>query len=248
MARRAEKGSLLEAKLRSVAWAVSYGDMVTLLISAFIMMLVLLNDAEEHVDRVINQLLDETHKELHEQLHSAYVSVERVTKGVKITLASGELFTAGSAEIRPEVYPLIQQIGMIIKLSRLVRIHDDPSLSDFVDGITRMNRLLNTEIRCEGHTDNSPLPTELRKQFQSNWELSTARALNLVQLLSEYAGIPEKNFSALGYGEFRPVDSNDSVEGRANNRRVEIYLDAFLTTHTLTENHAAAQPAGAPSL
>ena len=123
MARQVSKVSFNEAKSRSTAWAVTFGDMVTLLLTFFIMLLVIMNDAEKHIDRIINMLLDQTYVELHEQLHSAYVSVERATKGVKITLASGQLFRSGGAELRPEVHPLIQQIGMIIKMSRIIRVN-----------------------------------------------------------------------------------------------------------------------------
>ena len=78
-----------QAKAKSTAWAVTYADLVTLLLTFFILLLVILNDAEKHIDRVINMLLDETYKELKENIESSYVSVDRVTKCVKITLASG---------------------------------------------------------------------------------------------------------------------------------------------------------------
>ena len=77
MARKVSKVSFNEAKARSTAWAVTFGDMVTLLLTFFIMLLVIMNDAEKHIDRIINMLLDQTYIELHEQLHSASVSVER---------------------------------------------------------------------------------------------------------------------------------------------------------------------------
>ena len=75
-----------EAKAKSTAWAVTYADLVTLLLTFFILLLVILNDAEKHIDRVINMLLDETYKELKENIESSYVSVDRVTKGVKLSL------------------------------------------------------------------------------------------------------------------------------------------------------------------
>lgn len=234
MVRKVTKISFDEARARRTAWAVTFGDMVTLLLTFFVMLLGIMNSAEKHVDRVINILLDETYTQLHSQLHSAYVSVERVTKGVKITMASGQLFRSGDAELRLEVHPLIQQIGMIIKMSRVVRIYEDQDLKPFIEAIEKKAQFLNIEIRCEGHTDNVPLPEELQDKWKSNWELSTARALNLVEQLSQFAGISEDKFSAMGYGEFRPIDENDTPEGRANNRRVEVYLDAFLTTKTIT--------------
>ena len=62
-----------EAKAKSTAWAVTYADLVTLLLTFFILLLVILNDAEKHIDRVINMLLDETYEELKENIESSYV-------------------------------------------------------------------------------------------------------------------------------------------------------------------------------
>jgi len=59
--------------------------------------------------------------------------------------------------------------------------------------------------------------------------LSTARALEVVQFLSQASGIPEAKFSSLGYGEFRPIADNSTMEGRSKNRRVEIFIDADIT-------------------
>ena len=97
-----------EAKAKSTAWAVTYADLVTLLLTFFILLLVILNDAEKHIDRVINMLLDETYTELKENIESSYVSVDRVTKGVKITLASGRLFKSMDDDVQPIVYPLLR--------------------------------------------------------------------------------------------------------------------------------------------
>jgi len=231
--------SVSEAKAKSTAWAVTYADLVTLLLTFFILLLVILNDAEKHIDRVINMLLDETYEEL-QDIESSYVSVQRVTKGVKITMASGELFGSMEADVRQIVHPLLRQIGSIIRVSKVLNVDDDPRYRNLLDAIKKRGGYLNVEIRCEGHTDDLALPTSAR--FESNWDLSTARALNIVKLLSEYSQIPEEKFSAMGYGEFRPVISMNEVgmnpidlqEARAKNRRVEIYLDAFIKTKTLT--------------
>ena len=89
------------------------------------------------------------------------------------------------------------------------------------------------EIRTEGHTDNIPLPPELKTKWESNWELSTARALNIVELMSKFSQLGQEKFSAMGYGEFRPLNNNNSFEGRSQNRRVEIYIDAFVTSNKM---------------
>ena len=229
-----------EAKAKSTAWAVTYADLVTLLLTFFILLLVILNDAEKHIDRVINMLLDETYQELKENIESSYVYVDRVTKGVKITMASGRLFRSMDDGVQTLVYPLIRQIGGIVRVSKLLNLDEDDRFDRLIEAVEKRGGFLNVEIRCEGHTDDLPLPKQA--QFASNWDLSTSRALNIVKLLSEFSRIPESKFSALGYGEFRPVIPISSIgknavdirNARAKNRRVEIYMDAFIKKNILT--------------
>ena len=229
-----------EAKAKSTAWAVTYADLVTLLLTFFILLLVILNDAEKHIDRVINLLLDETYQELKENIESSYVSVDRVTKGVKITMASGRLFKSMDDGVQTLVYPLLRQIGGIVRVSKLLNVDEDDRFNKLLESIEKRAGFLNVEIRCEGHTDDLPLPKQA--QFSSNWDLSTSRALNIVKLLSEFSRIPESKFSAMGYGEYRPVipirsigkNAVDIRNARAKNRRVEIYMDAFIKKNTLT--------------
>ena len=229
-----------EAKAKSTAWAITYADLVTLLLTFFILLLVILNDAEKHIDRVINLLLDETYIELKENVESSYVSVDRVTKGVKITMASGRLFQSMDDEVQPLVYPLLRQIGGIIRVSKVLNVYEDDRYNNLLTAIENRGGYLNVEIRCEGHTDDLQLPQYAK--FQSNWDLSTSRALNIVKLLSDFSRIPQSKFSAMGYGEFRPTveitglqnENGELADARAKNRRVEIYLDAFIKTNTLT--------------
>ena len=229
-----------EAKAKSTAWAVTYADLVTLLLTFFILLLVILNDAEKHIDRVINLLLDETYQELKENIESSYVSVDRVTKGVKITMVSGRLFRSMDDGVQTLVYPLLRQIGGIVRVSKLLNLDEDERFNKLLGAIEKRGGFLNVEIRCEGHTDDLPLPKQAR--FASNWDLSTSRALNIVKLLSEFSRIPESKFSAMGYGKFRPVIPISSVgknavdirNARAKNRRVEIYMDAFIKKNILT--------------
>ena len=229
-----------EAKAKSTAWAVTYADLVTLLLTFFILLLVILNDAEKHIDRVINMLLDETYQELKENIESSYVYVDRVTEGVNITMASGRLFRSMDDDVQTLVYPLLRQIGGIVRVSKLLNLDEDDRFDRLIEAVEKRGGFLNVEIRCEGHTDDLPLPKQA--QFASNWDLSTSRALNIVKLLSEFSRIPESKFSALGYGEFRPVIPISSIgknavdirNARAKNRRVEIYMDAFIKKNTLT--------------
>jgi len=225
-----------ERRAKATAWALTFADMVTLLLTFFVLLLVILNDAEEHIDRIVNQLLDETYEELKDNVASSQVSVDRVTKGIKITMR-GKLFKSMSADVDPKVHPQLVQIGAIIRTSKIIGVYDDPDYVHLLDVIDKRNTYLNVEVRCEGHTDDLDLPEAA--EYLSNWELSSARSLSFVRLLSTYADMPQRLFSAMGYGEFRPIvdiaqlkNKEQINEARAQNRRVEIYLDAFLKNKT----------------
>ncbi len=236
-----DKGfSIEEARAKNSSWAITYADLVTLLLTFFVLLLVILNEEEKQIDRIINMLLNETYSEL-KKVESQYLKVTRETKGVKLTVSSGRLFKSMEAEVQASALPLLDQIGAIIRVSKLLRLDEDQKYNNFRERIRSFGKDLNVEIRCEGHTDGEPVPPN--SKYDSNWDLSTARALNIVKYISDKSQIPEKEFSAMGYGEFRPVVAMDTVsqnllaikDANSKNRRVEIYLDAFLKTNVITQ-------------
>jgi chemotaxis protein MotB len=79
-------------------------------------------------------------------------------------------------------------------------------------------------IIVEGHTDDRPVGEAPKPKFSNNWEISTARAVAVVRFLQEEAGLEPERLSAVGYSYYRPLASNDTEEGRRQNRRVEIIL------------------------
>jgi flagellar motor protein MotB len=93
-------------------------------------------------------------------------------------------------------------------------------------------------IGVEGHTDNVPIKFS---GWKSNWELSTARALSVLHYLIDLQGIEPQRLSATGHGEYRPVESNDTFEGRKKNRRVEIVI-----LPRMIKSQAAAAPEPEP--
>jgi len=80
------------------------------------------------------------------------------------------------------------------------------------------------EIQVKGHTDNKQIKPEFQDKFFDNWELSSARAAGVVRYLITKHGMKPAKFSAVGHGEYQPMASNDTAEGRAINRRVEFYI------------------------
>ena len=235
-----DKGfSIEEARAKNSSWAITYADLVTLLLTFFVLLLVILNEEEKQIDRIINILMNETYSEL-KKVESQYLKVTRETKAVKLTVSSGRLFKSMAAEVQASALPLLDQIGAIIRVSKLLRLDEDQKYNNFRERIKSFGKDLNVEIRCEGHTDGEQVPPN--SKYDSNWDLSTARALNIVKYISDKSQIPEKEFSAMGYGEFRPVVAMDTVsqnlltikDANSKNRRVEIYLDAFLKTNVIT--------------
>ncbi|MBI5237463.1 MAG: OmpA family protein [Deltaproteobacteria bacterium] len=90
-----------------------------------------------------------------------------------------------------------------------------------IDEIAAALKELPGNIRVEGHTDNVPVSSG---KFPSNWDISTARALKILKYLIDDAGFEPRRLAAIGYGEYRPIASNDTPEGRAKNRRVDILI------------------------
>jgi chemotaxis protein MotB len=92
------------------------------------------------------------------------------------------------------------------------------------------------QIQVSGHTDSHPISEKLTTQFPTNWELSAARAVNVVRFLQEKANVPAKNLVATGYGEYHPIASNKSSVGRARNRRIEILLTPSLDPKAIAKS------------
>lgn len=125
------------------------------------------------------------------------VEVLKDEKGVMLQLRDNVLFDIGKAEIKPESIAILNSIGKMLK------------------------SIPNNDIVVEGHTDNVPINNY---KYPSNWELSTARAVNVVKYFVEKCEINPALFNAAGYGEYRPIAPNNSEANRAKNRRVNIII------------------------
>jgi chemotaxis protein MotB len=116
--------------------------------------------------------------------------------GLVISLREAGFFNSGSATPKPETLPTLSKIAASL-------------------GKTPY------DMRIEGHTDNVPIHTA---EFDSNWELSSARATHIARLFLDIKAMPPERISAAGYAEFHPVASNDTPAGRSENRRVDLVV------------------------
>jgi len=225
----------------STAWLGTYGDMITLMLCFFVM---LYNPSEVDVTQMatITQSLqmqetDTTSGGLSlsagqlSDLGNNINSLPSLEKGKSLGMAKKKAVSLFAPDVKSNKITITSdERGLIITLlsdnffeegSAELNINDTREtllrLADFF----RSDELKGRRFRIEGHTDNTPVAEN--SIFPSNWELSATRAVNVLHYLADY-GVRENDFSVAGYSDTRPKFSNDTAEGRAYNRRVDIII------------------------
>lgn len=221
----------------SPAWMTTYGDMVTLLLTFFVMLYTTSTPDDSKMNLILaafsglgmytggqtlqegklaelgnmimslpstnrGRALDEARRkaisQFEPEIKSQKVRVQQDERGLIITLAADSFFEPASAEVQIE-----QSRETLQKLAALLRSMEE------------------RKFRIEGHTDSSP--TDPEGEWRTNWELSTARATNVLHYLVDF-GVTERQFQVAGFADTVPLASETSAEGRAYNRRVDIII------------------------
>jgi chemotaxis protein MotB len=152
-------------------------------------------------------------KQLSEEVEKGQLQVKQYKNMLSVEAAEQIFFDSGRAELKASGKEVLKKLGGALKGYE------------------------NKIIRVVGHTDNVPVGKAMQSVFPSNWELSVARATNVVRYLQE-VGVPPERMVASGRGEYAPVAPNDSAEGRQKNRRIEI----MLIDQSLAEEMAKPKP------
>ena len=145
------------------------------------------------------QQYDELVKSLSSEVEKGQLKVKQYQNMLSVDLAEQIFFDSGQATLKPGGKEILKKVA------------------DALKGYD------NKIIRVVGHTDDVPIAKALRNKFPSNWELSVARATTVVRFLQD-AGVPPERMVASGRGEYDPIDTNLTSQGRQNNRRIEILL------------------------
>ncbi len=214
-------------------WIATYGDMVTLLLTFFVLLFSFTSLDKHKFEQVAGSLrgaLGVMHEslpyqgaapgpvggvdfdllrrsEIYESVESlrdalaeftrdGSINIEATESGILIQMGDKILFDQGKAVLKPKAKDILSIVGNSIREQA-------------------------SEIQVAGHTDNVPIHT---KEFPSNWELSTARALSVVRYLVDEVHVPPQTLAAVGYGEYRPIAPNLTEEQRQINRRVEFLV------------------------
>ncbi|MFT9498224.1 OmpA family protein [Anaerosolibacter sp.] len=230
-----------ESKTGAPEWMSTYGDMVTLLLTFFVLLFSMseidaqkfksiissfqggtgvlesgtgvqsieyINNSSTNIEVDAEQMEVESLTKLQELMES-YIKQTNMedkilmaieTKGLIIRFKDNVLFDSGSAEVKKNA---------------------EPTLS-FIADILKREEFANKSIRVEGHTDSDPII--MSKKFPTNWELSVTRASNVVRFLIEQTLIDPDRLSAAGYGQYKPISSNNTEEGKSKNRRVDVVV------------------------
>ena len=143
---------------------------------------------------------DQLVRDMQTEIAQGQVQITRLADRLNVSLVDRILFPSGEAEITPAGYRILRRVGDLLKATE------------------------GKIIRVEGHTDNVAISERLQQAFPSNWELSTARATNVVRFLQDSVGIDPTRLQAVGLSQFHPVATNETVQGRSQNRRIEIAL------------------------
>jgi chemotaxis protein MotB len=235
-------------------WVISYADFVTLLFAFFVVMFATANadkgkaravaeavkaaldpKANPHAKEIIKELLKKDKKitpeaakqtvaeltpslnllqqKLKEEIQRGEIELHMEPRGLTVSFKQAALFDSGEADIKPSALT---------------------SMAKVADAILK----LPNQIRLEGHTDNVPIHNE---HFKSNWELSSARSIAVLQLLTEKFNVPVKRLAVSGYADVAPVADNGSEAGKARNRRVDVVILSTLASKWEPDKNAGAQ-------
>lgn len=204
-------------------WLLTYADFITLLFATFVLMYATAKAKEgtkpgvprpaPTVKPLESNLLTDLKKNLHLEQESAVASISVDQRGIIISLDDKSCFRPGQAEVESAAVPMFKKVaGVLAQYS---------------------NRIL-----LEGHTDSVPIHTA---QFRSNWELSTARSIAVMELMATAGPVGTERFLIGGSADNAPVTGNETEQGRAHNRRVEIIvLDAGPSEQALAGHPVAA--------
>ena len=158
-----------------------------------------LGKAREEQVRKVSSTYESLNEKMQSEISRGQITISELKGKLTVNMVDSILFDPGKAEVKKGGREILGKVVSILK-----------DASD-------------KSIRIEGHTDNMRVSRVLAQRYPTNWELSAARAINVARFLQDQ-GIDPGQLSAVAYGEWKPVATNDTAEGKAKNRRIEIIL------------------------
>lgn len=221
-------------------WVISYADFVTLLF-AFFVVLFATSNADVAKARAVSEAVKDAfsekpaagtqaaktelgkaqppkedlsateallRKQLHEEIRKGEIELRMESRGLVISFKQAGIFDSGEATVKPQALPAMGKLA------------------------NAMEQISN-QVRLEGHTDNQPIYND---HFKNNWELSSARSIAFLKIITEQFHMPMDRLAVSGYADVVPIADNSTDEGRARNRRVDVVI--------LSASAASSEPVG----
>lgn len=160
-----------------------------------------LRQAKEQEVELLSNTYEELLSKMKSEVDKGQITISELKGKLTVNMVDAILFDSGKAEVKDEGMQILQKVVDILK------------------------NVTDKAIRVEGHTDNVKIGEILARRYPTNWELSSSRAVNVARFLQDQ-GLNPENLRAVAFGEYSPVADNDTEEGRARNRRIEIVLVA----------------------
>jgi chemotaxis protein MotB len=148
----------------------------------------------------VKTMYEDLVQDMESEIKKGKVTITQLKGRLKVNMVDEILFDSGKATIKAQGVKVLERVGKV-----LLNVKDQA-------------------IRIEGHTDNVPIGPDLATRYPTNWELSVARATAVARYLQEKIGVDPRSISATGYGQYQPIASNETEQGRTRNRRIEIVL------------------------
>lgn len=212
------------------SWLITYSDMITIILCFFIVFFTFTAEEASLLEKIKDTLTTEVEglNQENEKLKEEKESLAALLFGSENSLDSAESFMEflEKNDLDKSVYIIEDERGLVIRFKDGVLFSSGKAaiseggfevLSEIAEKVQGIPNL----IVIEGFTDDIPIKTN---DFPSNWELSVARAIGVAKFMIDDMDIEEERISVSGFGEQRPIDTNDTEEGRANNRRIEITI------------------------
>lgn len=232
-------------------WVISYADFVTMLLALFMVLFATnslgdakMKDVNNSIQKVFAVNVINESKVLSNESENNSVKTKPIAEEKKVDLlenTANTILDGGDGildgqkiidilneniDIETTVKILKNDRGIVIRLNETMLFDPGSAIiksqaKNTLDKISLSLAKFGNPILIEGHTDSMPISSE---KYPSNWELSTARATNIIKYLTDMHKFPPSRLSAVGYGEYMPIAENTSPQGRAKNRRVDIIV------------------------
>jgi chemotaxis protein MotB len=215
----------------------TFSDMVTLLLTFFILLYSTSNVDAKKFEKASNSLQSVFSGTIQSGVLDGGASISQEVTGDELSDLSGidentkEMYDQVKGYVDEQGLEAVVSVsanrdGVFVDIKELILFEPGeasikPEGKQILDHLEGLFLQFENRIVVEGHTDNVPTGTS---EYPTNWELSTDRAVNVVRYLSEVKKIPETRLAAIGYGEFRPMAANDTAANRALNRRVNLLI------------------------